>query len=453
MLAGRALSSTLELKVIYIIYLSSLRLFVPPIVYVQFNYEQFPISLNQTKSQHSSVCKHSGYCPCLVSHDHSRAMSIRAAAQSRNLQHQDEPFRQLPRKHTDFRKTTGIDLERLNVSVGQENTTSHKKTTMPNPHFLQEVLTTLSSSLTPTLTTTLIILTILYLLILSPHPTTPSFSLDYTLHILSFLFPPLWAINALFSSYTLCLLALSKPLSLTPVIVVVWYTALYTLTTLNTRLGNGAARRIVWRDQIAVITGGAGGLGWLMAKILELRGATVVVWDIKAPDEWVEDEDEEGVKWYKVDVGNAAEVEKAYEKVVDDVRSRLFFSLLYLTILFISVLSHLKHLKKVIHVEVNILTTLSSTGRYTHNPDQQRRNRKRKTPALPLSLSNLSLLFHQHTLPFPHLSLLSPCYAVLSSRRHNRYCQLGIGSSRRFTPNRLYRIQSRSSRLPHLPAL
>jgi hypothetical protein len=197
---------------------------------------------------------------------------------------------------------------------------------MPDPTLLSRTLTTLSSALTPALLTSLSLLTLLYFLTLSPHPKTPSFSLDYTLHIISFLFPPLWTINSLFFSYTLCLLALSKPLSLTPAIIVTWYTLLYTLTALNTRLGNGAARPLIWGEQIAVITGGAGGLGWLIAKILELKGVTVVVWDIKRPEEWTKDEEEEGgVKWYKVDIGNAEEVEKAYKRVVDDVRSRLFF--------------------------------------------------------------------------------------------------------------------------------
>jgi hypothetical protein len=209
---------------------------------------------------------------------------------------------------------------------------------MPIPSFLQVGLTAISDSLTPTLLTTLTLLTIIYSLTLSPHPKTSSFSLDYTLHIISFLFPALWAINSLFSSYTLCLLALSKPLTLTPAIISAWYTILYTATALNTRLGNGAARPLIWRDQIAVITGGAGGLGWLMAKILELKGVTVVVWDIKAPEEWIENEaDEEGgVKWYKVDVGNAEEVEKAYKKVVEDVRSPIFL-LSYLTIFPLSI--------------------------------------------------------------------------------------------------------------------
>jgi hypothetical protein len=65
----------------------------------------------------------------------------------------------------------------------------------------------------------------------------------------------------------------------------------------------------------------------LIAKILELKGVGVVVWDVKAPDEWSEsEEDEGGVKWMKVDVGDADAVEKAYGEVVRDVGSVVSFS-------------------------------------------------------------------------------------------------------------------------------
>lgn len=82
---------------------------------------------------------------------------------------------------------------------------------------------------------------------------------------------------------------------------------------------------MIWREQIAVVTGGAGGLGWLVAKILELKGAEVVVWDIRAPEEW--DEQEGGVKWYKVDVGDADAVETAYQRVVEEVCSAFLLHL------------------------------------------------------------------------------------------------------------------------------
>lgn len=268
-------------------------------------------------------------------------MSIRVAAQSRYLQHRAEQDSKNSQGNTPDSEKNDCNRSQRIHPISQLSLKEHhyqiqrplaEKTTMPDPNFLQGGLAAISDSLTPTILTTLSLLTLLYFLTLSPHPKTPSFSLDYTLHIISFLFPPLSYIYSFLLSYILCLLAVGHPLSTitpTPLVIGVWYTLFYILTALNTRLGNGARRPLIWGEQIAVITGGAGGLGWLIAKILELKGVTVVVWDIKCPED--EEEEEGGVKWYKVDVGNAEEVEKAYKRVVDDVRSRLFFSLHYFT--------------------------------------------------------------------------------------------------------------------------
>lgn len=50
------------------------------------------------------------------------------------------------------------------------------------------------------------------------------------------------------------------------------------------------------------------------------------MWDVREPDEWAE-ADEGGVKWMKVDVGDAAAVEKAYQRVCDEVCRLRFFCL------------------------------------------------------------------------------------------------------------------------------
>jgi len=64
-----------------------------------------------------------------------------------------------------------------------------------------------------------------------------------------------------------------------------------------------------------------------MAKLLELKGAEVVVWDVREPDEWAE-ADEGGVRWMSVDVGDVDAVEKAYKRVCDEVcRFSLFWSI------------------------------------------------------------------------------------------------------------------------------
>ncbi|KAG9958464.1 NAD(P)-binding protein, partial [Aureobasidium melanogenum] len=165
---------------------------------------------------------------------------------------------------------------------------------------------------------TLLTLSSLYLLTLSPLPSTPSLSLDYLLHLTCIFFPPLGHIYSLCIGYALSILVINSAIPVAPIVVAVWYTLLYSASALNTRLGHGKAKRVVWSDQIAVVTGGAGGLGWLIAKLLELKGAEVVVWDIKAPEEWNEDDENEGIKWYKIDVGNAEEVESAYKKVQND---------------------------------------------------------------------------------------------------------------------------------------
>jgi hypothetical protein len=92
-----------------------------------------------------------------------------------------------------------------------------------------------------------------------------------------------------------------------------------------------------------------------------------------------------------------------------------------------------------------------TTARSPNHPNKQRRNRKRITPPLPLHRSNIPLLSHQHPLPFPHLSLLSTFNAIFSLGRHNRDRILCLGTSGCFTPNRLHRLQSRTTSFPHFP--
>ncbi|KAG9944919.1 NAD(P)-binding protein, partial [Aureobasidium melanogenum] len=165
---------------------------------------------------------------------------------------------------------------------------------------------------------TFLALSLLYFLTLSPLPTTPSLSLDYLLRLTRIFFPPLGHIYSLCIGYTLSILVTNSAVPVAPIVVAVWYTLLYATTAFNTRLGHGKAKKVVWSEQIAVVTGGAGGLGWLVARLLQLKGAEVVVWDVKAPEEWNEDDDDEGIKWYKVDVGDAEEVDAAYKKVQND---------------------------------------------------------------------------------------------------------------------------------------
>ncbi|KAI5245625.1 NAD(P)-binding protein [Aureobasidium subglaciale] len=177
-------------------------------------------------------------------------------------------------------------------------------------------ITNIASLLTPSFLALISIVTILYTLTLSPLPSTPALSIDYLLHLMSFLFPPIQFIWSCALGSHLSYLAIAKTPSYLPFTLATWYTLLYSLSAINTRLGNGKARKLVWSQQIAVITGGAGGLGWLVAKILELKGTSVAVWDVKAPEEL--EREEGGVKWYRVDVTDVQEVEMAWQRVKDD---------------------------------------------------------------------------------------------------------------------------------------
>lgn len=164
---------------------------------------------------------------------------------------------------------------------------------------------------------------LLYPFTLTPTPHTPQFSLDYLLHTLTtLLFPSLNVIYSLCTGYILTLLATNRTYTsslTTCVLVSLFYTVLYSLGYLNKLLGQGRRRIVDWDNEVAVVTGGSGGLGWLVAQLLNKKGASVAVWDVKAPEEW--DAEAEGLKWYKVDVGDKEQVQDAWQRVKEDVRS------------------------------------------------------------------------------------------------------------------------------------
>lgn len=68
-----------------------------------------------------------------------------------------------------------------------------------------------------------------------------------------------------------------------------------------------------------MITGGASGLGLLIARIYGLRGVSVAVLDVKEVAE-VDGWDEiSGVEYYQCDIGNRKEVEKTARRIEKDV--------------------------------------------------------------------------------------------------------------------------------------
>ena len=71
-------------------------------------------------------------------------------------------------------------------------------------------------------------------------------------------------------------------------------------------------------EEVIVITGGASGLGRCLVEIYALRGATVVVIDIKSTKE----EEVEGAYYYNCDIGDGEAVKKTWAKIKEDVSCR-----------------------------------------------------------------------------------------------------------------------------------
>jgi len=77
-------------------------------------------------------------------------------------------------------------------------------------------------------------------------------------------------------------------------------TALYFLNVLNRQIAYSKARKVDLSEEVIVITGGASGLGLLIAEVYGMRGATVAILDVKE----LESGEARGVTAYKCDVSD-----------------------------------------------------------------------------------------------------------------------------------------------------
>ncbi|GAB7349310.1 hypothetical protein MBLNU459_g8450t2 [Dothideomycetes sp. NU459] len=93
-------------------------------------------------------------------------------------------------------------------------------------------------------------------------------------------------------------------------------TLLSALAALNSRVAYGVPRKLDWAEEVVVITGGASGLGRLIAEIFGMRGASVAVLDVKEFEG--SEEMGEGFRWYKCNVGNLEAVQDARKAIVKD---------------------------------------------------------------------------------------------------------------------------------------
>ncbi|EAW08109.1 putative short-chain dehydrogenase/reductase family protein [Aspergillus clavatus NRRL 1] len=105
-------------------------------------------------------------------------------------------------------------------------------------------------------------------------------------------------------------------------IIAAGYAAFLTILTvaraMNQRLAYGLPRPVDLSEEVVVVTGGASGLGLLIARIYGLRGVSVAVLDIKDErdiDGW---EEVSGVDYYRCDIAKRNEVEATAMKIKEE---------------------------------------------------------------------------------------------------------------------------------------
>lgn len=92
-------------------------------------------------------------------------------------------------------------------------------------------------------------------------------------------------------------------------------TLLYFLDVLNKQVAYAAAREVDLSDEVIVVTGGASGLGLLIAEVYGMRGATVAVLDVRK----LESGEARGVTSYLCDVSDKAQVVKVAAQIEKEV--------------------------------------------------------------------------------------------------------------------------------------
>ncbi|KAK3315121.1 hypothetical protein B0H66DRAFT_334481 [Apodospora peruviana] len=116
----------------------------------------------------------------------------------------------------------------------------------------------------------------------------------------------------------LCFRAQNMHWDATPMLVSIGWAAFISLCwifgTINNRLAFGLPREVDLSEEVIVITGGASGLGLLIAEVYGMRGATVAVLDIKD----MENGEARGVTYYKCDVTDKDEVARVAAQIEID---------------------------------------------------------------------------------------------------------------------------------------
>ena len=153
----------------------------------------------------------------------------------------------------------------------------------------------------------------------SDRPWHTFLTIDLMIHVLNrSIFHPFiaWLIP-------LCLRAVTTPYNAPEFIAsCVWASIVscsVVLGVVNKRVAYGIPREVDWDEEVVLITGGASGLGKILAETYGMRGASVAVLDVQRPEK--ESEGLAGVQYYMCDVGDAAAVEQVKGQIEKDVCS------------------------------------------------------------------------------------------------------------------------------------
>jgi len=93
-------------------------------------------------------------------------------------------------------------------------------------------------------------------------------------------------------------------------------TMMFFLGVLNRQIAYSKPRKVDLSEEVIVITGGASGLGLLIAEVYGMRGASVAVLDVKE----LESGEARGVSSYKCDIGDKEQLKRVAVEIERDVR-------------------------------------------------------------------------------------------------------------------------------------
>ncbi|SPJ72777.1 related to short-chain dehydrogenase/reductase [Fusarium torulosum] len=116
----------------------------------------------------------------------------------------------------------------------------------------------------------------------------------------------------------LCFRAQTVKWEAPPMVAAIAWATIVTLfwmaNVINQRIAHGIPREVDLSEEVIVITGGASGLGLLIAEVYGMRGATVAVLDVNG----MENTEARGVTYYQCDVGNKEQVAKVALEIEKD---------------------------------------------------------------------------------------------------------------------------------------